>query len=74
MKERAVTGQVDAFSFAETYAWLGSQDEALDWLEQSIDEHAPVAVWTKAGAGTVFRPIAETERFKKLVERMDYPD
>ena len=73
MQERAKSEPMDGIAMGEALVGLGRYDEALDWLERSIDEHSPTAVWLKAVSGTIFAPIAATERYRRVVERMGFP-
>jgi len=73
MQERAKTEPMDGLAMGEALIAFGRNDEALDWLERAIDERAPTAVWLGAVSGTIFKPIAETERYRALIERMEYP-
>ncbi len=73
MQERAKTEPMDGIAMTTAMLAFGRNDEALDWLERAIDERSPTAVWLKAVSGTIFEPIAGTERYRGLVERMGYP-
>ncbi len=73
MVERAKTEPMDGIAMAEALIAFDRYDEALDWLERAIDEHSPTAVWLGAVSGTIFKPIAETERYRALIARMRYP-
>jgi TolB-like protein len=74
MLERAKIEPMDGIAMAEALIAFGRNDEALDWLERAVDERSPTAVWIKAVSGTIYKPIADTERFRAVLARMHFPD
>jgi serine/threonine protein kinase/tetratricopeptide (TPR) repeat protein len=74
MLERRKTESVDAFAIAYGYVSVGDGESALDWLETSVEEHSPDAVWLQAVSRGLLASVSSDPRYQALVERMDFPD
>jgi serine/threonine-protein kinase len=49
-------------------AWLGRRQEALDWLERGLEEHAPWMSFLKVDP--VWNGLRDEERFRKIVRKI----
>lgn len=69
--DRARESHVDPFQVAETFAWAGQVDEALEWLDRAVDEGSYEIVYV------AFRPdfdvLHDDARYRKLLERIYGP-
>jgi serine/threonine-protein kinase len=62
---------VDPGCYAELYTALGTMDQVLDALEQSVDDHSPDAIYLPV-LPDYFLPELENEpRYQALLERMN---
>ena len=62
---------VSPFEIALIDAGLGDRDEALDWLERGVDEHAAWMIWLDPNPR--FRALHGLPRYRSLLERMHLP-
>lgn len=51
---------------------LGSEDQALSWLERSINEHDGMVKWVKVVPWA--EPLRYDPRFQDLLRRMNFPE
>jgi adenylate cyclase len=60
-----------AFSMAEVYVALGNKDQALEYLQQAIDERCGwvVFMWNRENLA----PLHSDSRFKEMIARVGFP-
>jgi len=68
VKEAAQTAFVVPSSYAQSYAYLRDNDQAIAWLERAYVERDPWLVWLKTNP--CFDPIRDDPRFTDLVRRV----
>jgi TolB-like protein/lipoprotein NlpI len=65
----------DPFGVAITYLAIGEHSMALDWIEKTVDEHSPNAIFWKVGTADHMRldtsVIREDPRFVALLEKIN---
>ncbi len=67
--ERAKQETVQAYWFAEIYAHLGDQDQAMRWLEESYEKREYFVTFLTAGPA--WDPLRDDPRFQDLLRRMN---
>jgi len=67
--ERAKQEYVQAYWFAEIYAHLGDEDQAIRWLEESYEKRE--FFLTFLSVSPVFDPLRDDPRFQDLLRRMN---
>jgi len=67
LKARAQTKPAAPLDFAYTYARLGDEEHALEWLERAYDERDP---WLYLKAEPVLDGLRAEPRFKDLLRHM----
>jgi len=63
----------DPFGVALTYLAIGDLSMALDWMERTVNERSPNAVFWGVGTADHLK-LAEDPRFVELLRRMDLPE
>lgn len=71
-ERRRKEGFYPAFTLANAHAGLGNVEEALDWLEISVDEK--LYGYYLPSVGQVWDPLREHPRFQRILERYGVPD
>ena len=71
LKRKAARQYVAPLDFAISYARLRRKDEALDYLEQAYQEHAPALVWIQNWPEWDF--LHSDERYRSIVRRIGLP-
>jgi len=67
--ERAKQEYVPPTSFANIYAYLGDNDQAMRWLEKGYKEHE--FVMTYLNVNPAYDPLRDDPRFQELLRRMN---
>ena len=70
LKANGHTQPASPLDFAYTYARLGDEEHALEWLEKAYDEHDP---WLYLKAEPILDGVRSERRFKDLLRRMGLP-
>jgi TolB-like protein/Tfp pilus assembly protein PilF len=71
LEKRSNQEHVPALSFAQIYAGLGDNEQALAWLEKAYDERS---VWiTFSKVDPRFDPLRSDPRFQDLQRRIGFP-
>ena len=68
LQARARNSYVSPAFFAWIHLGLGSNDQALTWLEKAVEERSNWLVWLVADPK--FDPLRSEERFRKIVDRV----
>ncbi len=71
LEEELKKSYVQPIWIARLYAHAGDKDHALDWLERACEEHDPLMPNLKTS--TDWENLHNEERFKALVNRMNFP-
>jgi hypothetical protein len=64
-------GQENAFQIAETYAWIGNKDKALDWLERAYGQHDGGLPEIKGDL--LLADLRSDPRYKAILRKMHLP-
>jgi serine/threonine protein kinase/Flp pilus assembly protein TadD len=64
-------GSSGAYQIAETYAYRGDTDEALDWLERAYQQHDSGLPYLKSDG--LFKGLHQNPRYIQLLEKMKLP-
>ena len=70
-KLRDEAGDDGALTYARIFAQWGRTDDALHWLERAYEMHA--GGLQELRASWVYDPIRNTERFKEIERKMNFP-
>jgi hypothetical protein len=62
---------VPAFTFAQIYAGLGDNEQALEWLEKACNERAVWIPFLKVDLK--FDPLRSNPRFQELLKKVGFP-
>ena len=71
LQQTAASEYVSPVAFALTYAALGEQDRAFEWLERAFAERAPYL--TSMKTDPAFDPLRSDPRFDDLMRRVGLP-
>ncbi|MDE3137175.1 MAG: winged helix-turn-helix domain-containing protein [Acidobacteriota bacterium] len=63
---------VAPYLFAVVYAGLGAVDETLTWAEKAFEEHDVWMIWIKQDPR--FDEVRGTPRFRRLLQRLNFPE
>lgn len=64
-------GQENAFQIAETYAWIGNKDKALDWLDRAYGQHDGGLPEIKGDL--LLADLRSDPRYKAILRKMHLP-
>ena len=64
---------VDPVVYGIVYAAMGDTDRLLDRLEQSIDDHSMIAVYTPVVPAYYMPGLEDNPRYQKLMDRLGFP-
>jgi tetratricopeptide (TPR) repeat protein len=71
LKKKAKSQYVSPLALAELSAVLGRQDEAIHYLQEALDQHAPRLVWLKQDP--YFDSLHSDPRYQAIVKRVGLP-
>ncbi len=69
----AAEGYVDPGVYAELYAAIGTMDQVLEALEQSVAEHSPDAIYLPVIPDYFLPELAHEPRYQALLQQMNIP-
>lgn len=72
--ERREITYAQPMAFVYLYDYFGEHEPALHWLEVAYREHDPALMWLKAEAEGAFQELQDYPRFRKILDRLDFPD
>jgi len=64
---------VDPGCYAELYTAIGTMDQVLDALEQTVADHSPDAIYTPVIPDYFLPELADEPRFQALLKKMNIP-
>jgi TolB-like protein/Tfp pilus assembly protein PilF len=72
LKQEAISGYVQGYTFALIYIGLGDKEEALNWLEKQMSGHSETA--NQYAVAPEFDDLRSEPRFKEMLKRMNLPE
>ncbi len=73
LDDMAAEQYVDPACYAELYTAIGTMEQVLDALEQSVADHSPDAMYMPVIPDYFLPELADEPRYQALLEKMDVP-
>lgn len=67
-------GSIDAVSVAVIYGQLGEVDNAFEWMNRAVEEHAGLTTYLKVYRKTFLKELISDPRYDEILARIGFPD